>query len=78
MLSLGRPIGSTGPVVYGFCTFAVTSALFAIGAGGLAVAAATGGLVVAGIFLAPNFLAAEAGVATSFSGLYALVAVYVC
>lgn len=76
-LSLGGPIGG-GPVVYGFCTYAVTSALFAIGSAGLAAAALSGGLVVAGIFLTAEFLQAAAVAAGSFSALYGLVAAFVC
>lgn len=77
-LSLGGPIGGSGPVVYGFCTYAVTSALFALGSVGLAAAAASGGLVVAGIFLAPSFLTQASLAAGSFSALYGLVAAFVC
>jgi len=77
-LSLGGPIGAGGPVVYGFCTYAVTSALFALGSVGLAAAAASGGLVVAGIFLGPAFLTQASLAAGSFSALYGLVAAFVC
>ncbi len=82
LLSLDQPSQADGGNAVAawpnFCRYAVTSALFALGAVGLGAAAASGGLVVAGIFLAPAFLTQAAVVATSFSAVYALVGAFVC
>lgn len=78
LVQTSNAVGPTSGKLFGFCTYAVTSALFAIGAAGLAAASLAGGLVVAGIFLTPQFLAAAAIAATSFSALYSLVGAFVC
>lgn len=63
---------------FGACTIAVTAGVYALGAGLLAIAAASGGLTIAGMFLAPNILNLLAGVAGSFVGIQSIIAAYVC
>jgi|SRR5690625_3389909 len=62
----------------GVCVHTVTAGVFALGAGVVAMAAASGGLVVAGVFLSPAVLNLLAGAMGSYSGIQAIVAAYVC
>lgn len=72
-----RP-GTVKPM-YSPCTVAVSAALFAIGAAGLGVLAVfSGGITVAGIFIAAETLGQLAAIATSFAAIEAFVALYVC
>ena len=52
--------------------------VYALGAGALAAAAASGGLEIAGVFLAPEMLYMLSGVAISWSAVQGIVAAYVC
>ena len=56
----------------------MAAGVYALGAGALAAAAASGGLEIAGVFLAPEMLYMLSGVATSWSAVQGIVAAYVC
>lgn len=62
----------------GACTSLVAAGVYALGAGALAAAAASGGLEIAGVFLAPEMLYMLSGVAISWSAVQGIVAAYVC
>lgn len=62
----------------GFCTYTLTSLIFALGAGALAFMAASGGAVIGGIFFDPTALAQLAAISGSFSALYAFIGSTVC
>ncbi|WP_146134780.1 hypothetical protein [Actinopolyspora mortivallis] len=67
-----------GQVPSGACTWAVASAVYGMGAAALAAAAASGGLEVAGVFLAPEMLSQLSAVAGSFSAVYNFIGQHVC
>lgn len=71
--------GTNGTVkLQSACSVAVASAVYALGAAALAAAAASGGLEVAGVFLAPEILSQLSAAASSFSAVEAIIAQYVC
>jgi hypothetical protein len=62
----------------GFCHALAMAAVLTIGAGALALMAASGGAVVFGVFLAPSVLAEMSAALTIGAGLEALVSLYIC
>lgn len=79
---IGVPV-DTNPIlkgghIDGTCTYTVTATIFALGAGVLAAAADTGGLVVAGFFLTEEECSFLATICESWSALYNWVAKHVC
>lgn len=72
-------ITPTGQMPASPCTWAVASAIYAVGSGALAADAAAGsGIVVAGYFITSQQLGVLSGVSGGFSGIYAFAAQYVC
>jgi hypothetical protein len=69
----------TAKPMYSPCTVAVSAGLFAIGAAALGVLAVfSGGITVAGVFIAAETLGQLAAIAGSFAALEGFVALYVC
>ncbi|HEU5331165.1 MAG TPA: hypothetical protein VFU73_00325 [Actinocrinis sp.] len=69
----------TAKPMYSPCTVAVSAGLFAIGAAALGVLAVfSGGITVAGVFIAAETLGQLAAIAGSFAALESFVALYVC
>lgn len=80
-MSSGRPtLGTSRGVTpqFGFCHAAAMAAVYTIGAALLAAAAISGGLTIAGVFLAPAALNALSVAMAAGAGVSALVAVYIC
>ena len=63
---------------FSFCHAAAMAAVYTIGAAVIAAAALTGGLTIAGVFLAPAALNALSIALAAGAGVSALVAVYIC
>jgi len=70
--------GSAYAARFGFCHAAAMAAVFAIGSAGLAFLAASGGAVIAGVWLGAEGLGQLSAAMAAGSGLEALVAVYIC
>ncbi|GGM67423.1 hypothetical protein GCM10012275_42510 [Longimycelium tulufanense] len=70
--------GSGGVRALGACTWAVASAVYALGAAALGALAASGGAVVAGVFLSARVLGTLSGASGSFSAIYGIIAAHVC
>lgn len=64
--------------VGGVGTSVVAAGVYALGAGALVVAAVSGGLEIAGAFLASEMLYMLSGEAGSWSAVQGLVSLYVC
>ena len=74
----GHKVNMSAQSTSGACTTAVTSALFAIGAAGVAALAASGGAIIAGFALSAAELSQLSALLAGGSGIYAFVAAYVC
>ena len=64
--------------VHADCAYVVAEAAFALGAAALFTAAATGGLKVAGVFVAPRILGYLGNAATNIAALEAIAVEYLC